>query len=137
MTDAERAALRDEIEGLTIRQARARGEQATETLRVLAELGITSGRPATNTPGPQRADIGTAIGPTPLFSNCPVCGRALGEPASVDGCALGVECPAVASRAAAPGVPKTNKGHPVGLSAEERAARLKAPAFDAKGEPLA
>jgi hypothetical protein len=129
MTDEERAALRDEIEGLTIRQARARGEQATETLRVLAELGIA--------PAARAASSAPTVMIPALPTVCPVCNRPLGEPASVDGCALGVECPAVASRAASPGVPKTNKGHPVGLSAEERAARLKAPAFDAKGEPLA
>lgn len=56
MTDAERAALRDEIEGLTIRQARARGEVAAETLRILSELGIVGGA-AGNQPAPASVSV--------------------------------------------------------------------------------
>lgn len=140
MTDAERAALREEIQDLTIRQAKARGEVATETLRLLAELGL-----AAQPFGLAQAVAGTAFPvtiartPIPLPQNaCPVCSRVIGEPATdLEVCSLGIECPAVAARATTPGVRKTNKGHPVGLTAEEMARLRAAPAFDEHGEPIA
>jgi hypothetical protein len=141
MTDEERAALRDEVESLTIRQAKALGEKATETLRILGELGLMS--PATAGAGQKlpRMDSPRQEPAAPL-TRCPVCTCAPGDPPPLDPCVLGAECLAFV------GSPKaqkmTNKG-PVGAvqlkhtlpgPGLDRAAMLAAPAFDADGNPI-
>lgn len=144
MTNEERAALREEVENLTIKQARARGETATETLRVLAELGIAHALP----PG-TRIDLGASM-PQGLRTltlpsgaaiqtptQCPVCGRPTdGTAKSFAECQLGPECLAMSHRQTnKPALVHTLPGPNGTAVVGDRAALLAQPAFGPDGEP--
>ncbi len=135
MTDEARAALRDDIENLTIRQARERGDVARETLRVLEELGLAEHR-AMLTPAVTRVTTATAPATPAALTMCPCCGRECdGKAVGFAACPLGVECPAMAHK-------QTNKqtlvhslSGPGTAVVGDRATLLAQPAFDANGEP--
>ena len=138
MTDDERTALRDEIDGLTIKQARARIELAEETLRILSELGLANFGGAGVTAHTARAADGLATRVSPsVLTECPGCGRVPdGTAVGFSSCSLGVECIAMTHK-------QTNKqalvhtlGGPGATAVTgDRAALLAMPAFDSSGEP--
>lgn len=151
MTDEEKAALREDIENLTIKQARARAETATETLRVLSGLGIVAGVVAQDVglrmlTLPSGAPAPTPDSPFPCAGcgrekpqapreavqarACDVCGNNLPARDGAVSIAPGVtNKPAIVRNGAVAAVVST-------LSPEERAAKLALPAFGADGMPL-
>lgn len=145
MTDEDRTALRESIEGMTIREARLLAEKSEETLRVLGELGIAQPRTQGVGQAPQVA-IGLPPGARPLglvpplsaaaTGMCPCCGRLLdGTATSFSDCTLGLDCPAMAHR-------QTNKPNGVVHSLPtnphavlgDRAALLAMPAIGPDGD---